>query len=156
MADMEHLFREQEMREQAEATGRPTANGIFKTALYRAEKAQYNMRMKIGKAEAEEVVIYAESVPRSLKEGYGLHVLPEKQSASTTNIDAHRDVCVTWKDTGGTEIMIKKFCKWMSSPEDLPRLVARMLTAILITAVWAFLLALIAALTMCRLQWDRN
>lgn len=67
MADMEHLFREREMREQAEATGRPTANEIFKTALYRAEKAQYNMRMKIGKAEAEEVVIYAESVPRNLK-----------------------------------------------------------------------------------------
>lgn len=52
---------------------------------------------------------------------------------------------------GGVEIMIKKFCKWMSSPEDLPGLVARMLTAILITVVWAFLLALIAALTMCRL-----
>ena len=67
MADMKHLFREQEMRAQAEATGRPTANDIFKTALYRAEKAQYNMRMKIGKAEAEEVVIYAESVPRNLK-----------------------------------------------------------------------------------------
>lgn len=67
MADMEHLFREQEMREQAGATGRPTANEIFKAALYRAEKAQYNMRMKIGKAEAEEVVIYAESVPRNLK-----------------------------------------------------------------------------------------
>lgn len=67
MADMEHLFREREMRERAEATGRPTANEIFKTALYRAEKAQYNMRMKIGKAEAEEVVIYAESVPRNLK-----------------------------------------------------------------------------------------
>ena len=66
MADME-LFREQEMREQAEATGRPTANEILKAALYRAEKAQYNMRMKIGKAEAEEVVIYAESVPRNLK-----------------------------------------------------------------------------------------
>lgn len=55
---MEHLFREQEMRGQAGATGRPTANGIFKTALYRAEKAQYNMRMKIGKAEAEEIMIY--------------------------------------------------------------------------------------------------
>lgn len=47
--------------------------------------------------------------------------------------------------------MIKKFCKWMSSPEDVPGLVARMLTVILITVVWAFLLALIAALTMCRL-----
>nr|DAN46024.1 MAG TPA: hypothetical protein [Caudoviricetes sp.] len=47
--------------------------------------------------------------------------------------------------------MIKKFCKWMSSPEDLPGLVMRRLTAILLTVVWAFLLALIAALTMCRL-----
>lgn len=47
--------------------------------------------------------------------------------------------------------MIKKFCKWMSSPEDLPGLVARMLTAILITVVRVFLLALIAAITMCRL-----
>lgn len=47
--------------------------------------------------------------------------------------------------------MIKKFCKWMSSPEDLPGLVVRMLMTILITVVWAFLLALIAAITMCRL-----
>lgn len=47
--------------------------------------------------------------------------------------------------------MIKKFCKWMSSPEDLPGLIVRMLIAILITVVWAFLLALIAALTMRRL-----
>ena len=57
--------------------------------------------------------------------------------------------------------MIKRFCKWMTSPEDLPGLIARMLTAILLTAilltailltvVLAFLLALIAAMTMCRL-----
>lgn len=47
--------------------------------------------------------------------------------------------------------MIKRFCKWMTSPEDLPGLIARMLTAILLTVVWAFLLALIATLTMCRL-----
>lgn len=47
--------------------------------------------------------------------------------------------------------MIKRFCKWMTSPEDVPGLVARMLTAILLTVAWAFLLALIAALTMCRL-----
>lgn len=47
--------------------------------------------------------------------------------------------------------MIKRFCKWMTSPEDLPGLIARMLTAILLTVVWAFLLALIAASTMCRL-----
>lgn len=47
--------------------------------------------------------------------------------------------------------MIKKFCKWMSSPEDLPGLAVRMFIAILLTVVWAFLLALTAALTMCRL-----
>lgn len=47
--------------------------------------------------------------------------------------------------------MIKRFCKWMTSPEDLPGLFMRMLTAILLTVVWAFLLAPIATLTMCRL-----
>lgn len=47
--------------------------------------------------------------------------------------------------------MIKRFCKWMSSPEDLPGLVVRMLTAILLTVVVAFLLVLIAAITMCGL-----
>lgn len=47
--------------------------------------------------------------------------------------------------------MIKRFCKWMTSPEDLPGLVMRMFIAILLTVVWAFLLALIATLTMCRL-----
>lgn len=47
MADMEHLFREQEMRERAEATGRPAVTERFKTALYRAEQAQYNMRNTI-------------------------------------------------------------------------------------------------------------
>lgn len=67
MADMEHLFREQEIREMEKATGRPAFTERLKTALYRAEKAQYNMRKKIDKAEAEEVVIYAESVPRNLK-----------------------------------------------------------------------------------------
>lgn len=45
MADMEHLFREQETREQAEATGRPTANEIFKTASYRAEKTQVQLTL---------------------------------------------------------------------------------------------------------------
>nr|UVX84413.1 MAG: hypothetical protein [Bacteriophage sp.] len=55
MADMEHLFRGQE------------AAGI-KTALDRAEKAQYNIRVKIDKAEAERVMVYAERVPRSAKE----------------------------------------------------------------------------------------
>lgn len=39
---MDHLFREQE------ASGIRT--GRFKTALDRAEKAQYNMRVKIDKA----------------------------------------------------------------------------------------------------------
>lgn len=58
MADMEHLFREQEMREQEMATGRPAVTERFKTALYRAEQAQYNMRKKIDKAEAEEIMIY--------------------------------------------------------------------------------------------------
>ena len=65
MADMEHLFREQEMREQ-ELAGIRT--GRFKTALDRAEKAQYNMRVKIDKAEAERVMVYAERVPRTAKE----------------------------------------------------------------------------------------
>lgn len=69
MADMEHLFREQEMREQARATGRPTANEIFKTALYRAEQAQYNMRKKIDKAEAEEIMIYRGLSPDDRKPG---------------------------------------------------------------------------------------
>ena len=62
---MEHLFREHEMREQ-ELAGIRT--GRFKTALDRAEKAQYNMRVKIGKAEAERVMVYAERVPRTAKE----------------------------------------------------------------------------------------
>lgn len=65
MADMEHLFREQEMKEQ-EVAGIRT--GRFKTALDRAEKAQYNMRVKINKAEAERVMVYAERIPRSAKE----------------------------------------------------------------------------------------
>ena len=58
MADMEHLFREQEMREREIATGRPAVTERFKTALYRAEQAQRNMRKKIVKAEAEEIMIY--------------------------------------------------------------------------------------------------
>lgn len=47
--------------------------------------------------------------------------------------------------------MIKRFCKWISTPEDVPGLIMRMFTAIILTTVWAFLLALIAAITMCRL-----
>lgn len=62
MADMEHLFREREVREMEQATW------SFKTALDRAEKAQYNMRVKIDKAEAERVMVYAERIPRSAKE----------------------------------------------------------------------------------------
>ena len=65
MESMEHLFREQEMKEQ-EVAGIRT--GRIKTALYRAEKAQYNMRVKIDKAEAERVMVYAERVPRTAKE----------------------------------------------------------------------------------------
>lgn len=65
MADTEHLFREQEMREQEEAGIR---TGRFKTALDRAEKAQYNMRVKIDKAESERVMVYAERVPSTAKE----------------------------------------------------------------------------------------
>lgn len=58
MADMEHLFREREMREQEMTTVRPAVTEWFKTALYRAEQAQYNMRKKIDKAEAEEIMTY--------------------------------------------------------------------------------------------------
>lgn len=62
---MEHLFREQEMKEQEVAGVR---TGRFKTAPDRAEKAQYNMRVRIDKAEAGRVTVYAERVPRSAKE----------------------------------------------------------------------------------------
>lgn len=65
MADMEHLFREHEMKEQ-ELAGIRT--GRFKTALDRAEKAQYDMRAKLYKEEAERVMVYAERVPRTAKE----------------------------------------------------------------------------------------
>lgn len=69
MADMEHLFREQEMRELEMATGRPAVTERFKTALHRAEQAQYNMRKKIDKAEAEEIMIYRELSPDDRKPG---------------------------------------------------------------------------------------
>ena len=65
MADMDYLFREQEMREQ-EVAGIRT--GRFKTALDRAEKAQYNMRKKIAKADAEQVIVYAERIPRNARD----------------------------------------------------------------------------------------
>lgn len=60
MGNMEHLFREQEMKEQ-ELAGIRT--GRFKTALYRAEQAQYYIRRKIDKAEAGEIMIYRELAP---------------------------------------------------------------------------------------------
>lgn len=65
MADTEHLSREQEMKGQ-ELAG--TGTGRFKTAPDRAEKAQYDMRAKIGKAEAGRVMVYAERVPSTAKE----------------------------------------------------------------------------------------
>lgn len=65
MENMEHLFREQEMKEQ-ELAGIRT--GRFKTALDRAEKAQYNMRVKIAKADAEQVIVYAERIPRNARD----------------------------------------------------------------------------------------
>ena len=65
MENMDHLFREQEMKEQ-ELAGIRT--GRFKTALDRAEKAQYNMRVKIDKAEAERVMVYAERIPRNARD----------------------------------------------------------------------------------------
>lgn len=56
---MEHSFREQELA--------GVGTGRFKTAPDRAEKAQYNMRVKIGKAEAGRVMVYAERIPRTAK-----------------------------------------------------------------------------------------
>lgn len=55
---MEHIFREREMKELAMAVRRLAVAEQFKTALYRAEQAQYNMHKKIVKAEAEEIMIY--------------------------------------------------------------------------------------------------
>ena len=65
MENMDYLFREQEMREQ-EVAGIRT--GRFKTALDRAEKAQYKMRKKIAKADAEQVIVYAERIPRNARD----------------------------------------------------------------------------------------
>lgn len=47
--------------------------------------------------------------------------------------------------------MIKKFCKWMTSPEDLPGLVMRMFIAILLTVALSFALARLAFLTLLSL-----
>lgn len=60
MADRSYLFEIEEMKKE---TGRTIIGGMFKTALDRAEKAQYNMRKKIAKADAEQVIVYAERVP---------------------------------------------------------------------------------------------
>lgn len=60
MADMERLLREQEVA--------GIRTGRFKTALDREEKAQYNMRKKIAKADAEQVIVYAERIPRSARD----------------------------------------------------------------------------------------
>lgn len=68
MENTDHLFRMQEIEELQKATGRTFVGGMLKTALDRAEKAQYNMRVKIDKAEAERVMVYAERVPRTAKE----------------------------------------------------------------------------------------
>ena len=47
--------------------------------------------------------------------------------------------------------MIKRFCKWMTSSEDLPGLVMRMFIAILLTAALAFTFARLAFLTLLSL-----
>ena len=47
--------------------------------------------------------------------------------------------------------MIRKFFNWMNSPEDLPGLVLRMFTAILLTAALAFTFAWLAFLTLLSL-----
>ena len=47
--------------------------------------------------------------------------------------------------------MIRKFCKWMSSPEDLPGLAVRMFIVILLTAALAFTFAWLALLALLSL-----
>lgn len=47
--------------------------------------------------------------------------------------------------------MIRKFFKWMNSPEDLPGLVLRMFTAILLTAALELTIAWLAFLTLLNL-----
>lgn len=47
--------------------------------------------------------------------------------------------------------MIRKFFKWMNSPEDLPGLAVRMLIAILLTAALALTFAGLAFLTLLSL-----
>lgn len=147
---MEHLFREREIREMEKATGRPAFTERFKTALYRAQQAQYNMRKKIDKAEVEEIMIYRELAPDG-KKIQGLYDVSEKQPECTTYIDAHRDVRVIEKDTGGVDVMIRKFFKWLTSAEDFPGLVLRMFTAILLSWALMFILVWLAYLTILSL-----
>lgn len=47
--------------------------------------------------------------------------------------------------------MIRKFFNWMNSPEDLPGLVLRMFTAILLTAALEFTVVGLAYLTLLNL-----
>lgn len=47
--------------------------------------------------------------------------------------------------------MIRKFLKWMRSPEDLPGLVLRMFTAILLTAALELIFVGLAILTLLNL-----
>lgn len=47
--------------------------------------------------------------------------------------------------------MIRKFFKWMYSPEDLPGLAVRMFVVILLTAALAFTFAWLAFLTLLSL-----
>lgn len=47
--------------------------------------------------------------------------------------------------------MIRKFFKWMNSPEDLPGLASRMFIAILLTVTLSFALARLAFLTLLSL-----
>lgn len=47
--------------------------------------------------------------------------------------------------------MIKRFCKWMTSPEDLPGLAVRMFIVILLTTALAFTFAWLAFLALLSL-----
>ena len=77
--------------------------------------------------------------------------MPEECAGCTTYIDAPRDVRVIGKSEGGAETMIRKFFKWMNSPEDLPGLAVRMFIAILLTVALAFTFAWLALLTLLSL-----
>ena len=47
--------------------------------------------------------------------------------------------------------MIRKFFKWMNSPEDLPGLISRMFIAILLTTALELILVWLAVLTLLNL-----